>query len=100
MAERETATSPERNRIGLCAACRYMRQMKSDRGSSFYLCGLSATDPSLPKYPRLPVIQCSGYEQKVLKMRQIAEFVAVLACGLFTGAAVYISLVEHRSRME
>src|SRR5712692_5108623 len=33
-------------------------------------------------------------------MRQIAEFVAVLACGLFTGAAVYISLVEHRSRME
>jgi hypothetical protein len=32
-------------------------------------------------------------------MRQIAEFVAVLACGLFTGAAVYISLVEH-PRME
>ncbi len=33
-------------------------------------------------------------------MRQVAEFVAVLACGLFTGAAVYISLVEHPSRME
>jgi hypothetical protein len=33
-------------------------------------------------------------------MRQIAEFVAVLACGLFTGAAVYISLVEHPARME
>ena len=33
-------------------------------------------------------------------MRQIAEFIAVLACGLFTGAAVYISLVEHPSRME
>jgi hypothetical protein len=28
-------------------------------------------------------------------MRQIAEFVAVLACGLFAGAAVYVSLVEH-----
>src|SRR5438105_1395426 len=33
-------------------------------------------------------------------MRQIAEFVAVLACGLFTGAAFYISLVEHPARME
>jgi hypothetical protein len=33
-------------------------------------------------------------------MRQIAEFVAVLACSLFTGAAVYISLVEHPARLE
>ncbi|HYL12079.1 MAG TPA: DUF1772 domain-containing protein [Terriglobales bacterium] len=33
-------------------------------------------------------------------LRQIAEFVAVFACGLFTGAAVYISLVEHPARME
>jgi len=32
-------------------------------------------------------------------MRQIAEFVAVLACGLFAGASVYISLVEHPARM-
>src|SRR2546426_3235566 len=33
-------------------------------------------------------------------LRQIAEFVAVLACGLFAGAAVYVSLVEHPARME
>jgi hypothetical protein len=33
-------------------------------------------------------------------MRQIAEFMAVLACSLFTGAAVYVSLVEHPARME
>ena len=33
-------------------------------------------------------------------MRQIAEFVAVLSCSLFTGASVYISLVEHPARME
>ena len=33
-------------------------------------------------------------------MRQIAEFGAVLVCGLFTGAARYISLVEHPARME
>ena len=36
----------------------------------------------------------------VKAMRQIAEFVAVLSCALFTGAAIYISLVEHPARME
>jgi hypothetical protein len=33
-------------------------------------------------------------------MRQIAEFVAVLWCGLFTGAAAYVSLVEQPARMQ
>jgi hypothetical protein len=33
-------------------------------------------------------------------MRQIAEFVAVLSCALFTGAAVYITFVEHPARMQ
>jgi hypothetical protein len=33
-------------------------------------------------------------------MRHIAEFIAVLGCSLFTGAAVYLSLVEHPARME
>ena len=33
-------------------------------------------------------------------MRRIAEFVAVLACGLFAGAALYVNLVEHPARME
>ena len=33
-------------------------------------------------------------------MCQIAEFISVLACALFTGAAAYISLVEHPARME
>ena len=33
-------------------------------------------------------------------MRQVAEFVAVLSCSLFAGAAIYISLVEHPARME
>jgi len=33
-------------------------------------------------------------------MRQLAEFIAVLSCSLFTGAAVDISLVEHPARME
>jgi hypothetical protein len=33
-------------------------------------------------------------------MRHVAEFIAVLGCSLFTGAAVYLSLVEHPARME
>ena len=39
-----------------------MRLMASDRGSTFYLCERSATDPQFPKYPRLPVLHCAGYE--------------------------------------
>ena len=46
---------------GLCATCRFMRQMESDRGSIFYLCEWSATDASFPKYPRLPVVRCAAY---------------------------------------
>ena len=33
-------------------------------------------------------------------MRQIAEFIAALSCALFTGAAFYITLVEHPGRMQ
>src|SRR5439155_728874 len=41
--------------IGLCADCRHMRLIKTDRGATFYFCQRSATDPKFPKYPRLPV---------------------------------------------
>ena len=41
-----------------------MRVVQSARGSKFYLCERSATDPTFPKYPRLPVLQCRGYEKK------------------------------------
>ena len=33
-------------------------------------------------------------------MREIAQFVAVVACSLFAGAAVYITFVEHPARMQ
>jgi hypothetical protein len=39
-----------------------MRRIESDKGSTFYRCERSATDPSFAKYPRLPVLQCVGYE--------------------------------------
>lgn len=49
--------------VGLCADCRHMRSVLSSRGSLFYLCQLSEIDPRFPKYPRLPVLRCRGYEQ-------------------------------------
>jgi hypothetical protein len=56
-------TKQEANRIGLCADCVYAKRINNDRGSTFHLCELSKKDPSFPKYPRLPVIQCKGYKK-------------------------------------
>ena len=53
--------------VGLCADCRLARIIQSDRGSTFYLCQQSLTDPSFPKYPRLPVLTCSGYQAPLQK---------------------------------
>jgi len=33
-------------------------------------------------------------------MREITEFISVLACAMFTGAAVYITFIEHPARMQ
>jgi hypothetical protein len=54
-------SADERSRAGLCADCVHARKIKSDRGSGFYLCELSRSDASFPKYPRLPVVECRGY---------------------------------------
>jgi len=37
--------------------------VESSRGSTFYLCLLSTTNPAFSKYPRLPVMQCPGFER-------------------------------------
>jgi hypothetical protein len=52
-----------RDDIGLCATCRHVKLIRNDRGSTFYQCGRAATDPWYPKYPRLPVLECPGYEK-------------------------------------
>jgi hypothetical protein len=58
------ATKAEKDRVGLCMDCKHMRLIRSDRGSTFFLCGRSTTEPDFPKYPRLPVLSCSGYERR------------------------------------
>ena len=47
---------------GICNGCRHVRVIENDRGSKFYWCGRSKTDARFPKYPRLPVLRCVGFE--------------------------------------
>jgi hypothetical protein len=49
---------------GLCGDCLHVRRVESERGSVFVMCQLSATDARFPKYPRLPVLSCTGYSQR------------------------------------
>jgi len=52
--------------FGLCSDCRYREMVRSTRGSEFVLCGYSSVDRSFPKYPRLPVLECRGYERSAV----------------------------------
>ncbi len=47
---------------GLCASCTHAQTITSDRGSTFLRCALAATNPQFPKYPRLPVLTCTGWK--------------------------------------
>lgn len=47
---------------GLCDNCRHQRLVPNTRGSVFSLCERSKTDPNYPRYPRVPVLSCPGYE--------------------------------------
>jgi len=49
---------------GLCGACVHGLRIASDRGSVFWQCQLSFSDSRFVKYPRLPVVECSGYKRK------------------------------------
>ena len=49
---------------GLCDTCVHQRLVRNTRGSTFSLCERSKTDPSYPRYPRLPVTRCAGYEPR------------------------------------
>jgi hypothetical protein len=57
-------TQPIHSNVGLCQDCQYARQIESDRGSVFLRCELSFQDPRFAKFPRLPVLDCDGYQQQ------------------------------------
>ena len=49
---------------GLCDSCANQRVVRNTRGSSFSLCERSRADPAYPRYPRLPVTACRGWEPR------------------------------------
>lgn len=49
---------------GLCESCRHQKLVGNTRGSIFSLCLRSRTDARFPRYPRIPVARCPGYERK------------------------------------
>jgi phosphinothricin acetyltransferase len=50
--------------LGLCSTCVHQKIIRSGRGSTFSMCLRHKTEPSYPKYPRLPVVACPGHEPK------------------------------------
>jgi hypothetical protein len=49
---------------GLCDSCRHCKRVVSGRGSVFRMCLRHDAEPErFPKYPRLPVVRCAGYEK-------------------------------------
>jgi len=57
--------------IGLCQTCVHSRRVPNPRLGGFYwLCLLSETDLQYAKYPRLPVLQCPGYERVIEEGRE------------------------------
>ena len=49
---------------GLCTTCVHAKMITSSKGSVFYLCQLSLTDPRFARYPPLPVLRCPGYQPR------------------------------------
>ena len=51
-------------RAGLCDSCVHQKLIHNTRGSTFSLCERAKVDDRFPKYPRLPVVRCAGYEER------------------------------------
>jgi hypothetical protein len=51
-------------KAGLCDSCAHQKLISTGRGSVFSMCLRSKTDKRFPKYPRVPVERCAGYERK------------------------------------
>jgi hypothetical protein len=52
---------------GLCAGCAHQKLVSNTRGSTFSMCLRNRTEPErFPKYPRLPVLACRGYEPSTI----------------------------------
>lgn len=56
-------TPPPTPPLGLCASCAHGVELRAAR-AVYLRCGRSDADPSYPRYPRLPVAVCRGWEPR------------------------------------
>ena len=47
---------------GLCPLCLHVERIDSSKGSTFWLCERSKSDPKFPRYPPQPRMECEGFE--------------------------------------
>jgi hypothetical protein len=50
-----------RERESLCPRCAFVKRIHTERGSTFWMCTLAASDPRFPRYPPQPVVSCPGF---------------------------------------
>jgi hypothetical protein len=48
---------------GLCVTCRHGHCIDTDRGTTYWRCRRSESDPRFPRYPALPVGACTGWDE-------------------------------------
>ena len=48
---------------GLCESCRYAKLNETRRGTAYVRCTRAAWDRRFPRYPKLPVADCAGFER-------------------------------------
>ena len=58
------ATKSDPSHVGLCLDCLHAKQVAGKEDTFYFLCELSFTNRTFPKYPRLPVLQCPGYVKR------------------------------------
>jgi hypothetical protein len=47
---------------GLCASCMHAKLNVTRRDTAYLRCTRAEWDDRLPRYPRLPVLECVGFE--------------------------------------
>lgn len=52
-----------RLRLGQCLDCRHRKALRSKSGEDLVLCARASAEPAFPKYPRLPMSGCGGFER-------------------------------------
>ncbi len=48
--------------VGLCAQCRWAARVPTDKARCYWRCRRSEVDTRYPRYPRLPMVVCAGYQ--------------------------------------